>query len=104
MSIEELERQAWLKVVEQDRARFEAEKKAMHPVLTREVSWRALIGWVLVLGGLGGMGFFLLAFDVSAPGGEVVNLGLMNTRLVGVLVSGFCFLGGLVLVAIGRKA
>jgi hypothetical protein len=67
----------------------EAARKAS--VLQTQISAARFFGGLLILGGLAGMGYFFFAFNVGAPGTDVVNLGLMNTRMVGAIISGFVF-------------
>ena len=70
----------------------EAARKAS--VLQTQISAGRFFGWLLILAGLAGMGYFFFVFNVAVAGAEgaVVNLGLLNTRLVGAIISGFCFL------------
>lgn len=73
------------------------------------------LGRLMLLAGLVGMAYFLFLFDVSwqSPGDwfevsrkpseeRIVNLGRLNDRQVGAMVSGFVFLAGVVTTALSR--
>jgi uncharacterized membrane protein len=58
-----------------------------------------------VLGALA-MAFFFFAFDVSVlagNGGRVANLDLLNQRQGGIIIGGFLFLAGVLVMALRRK-
>ncbi|MEY2564839.1 MAG: hypothetical protein QOH88_3032 [Verrucomicrobiota bacterium] len=90
----------------------------VHPPSARSASGRlSVVGWLLIVGGLGCVIYFVLVYDTSvhiespidlsqfsrdvAPD-RVTNLGLMQNRLIGIIVGfGFAFMGG-ILVGIDR--
>lgn len=86
-------------------------------LLSKPVSGVALLGWLLIVGGFAGLLYFVAVFDTSVAVQQidprdfgldalpvtqperVNNLGLMQTRQLGVIVSVAALLLGAVLVA-----
>jgi tellurite resistance protein TehA-like permease len=66
---------------------------------------RPSFGAVLMFLGLLGLGYFYFLFDVSVGfnGQRIANLDLLSQRQNGILISGFLFLAGIIVLAV-RKA
>lgn len=59
-------------------------------------------GLAIGLIGLAIMGYFMLFFSMTAPGTNIVNLGLMNDRTNGMIAGGILLLAGVILFGIGQ--
>jgi len=89
---------------------FEHTEKKKESIFTKQIDGRAVLGPLLLL--LGGIGvlYFMLYFDVSVEvpsqiilgqeigGGRVNNIGLMQDKQNGIIISGLVFVVGLIVM------
>jgi hypothetical protein len=80
-------------------------KWAIPPKCPKQNSASPIFGGLLILIGVIGLAYFALFFDVSVDTGigeRVVNLGLSNDRLVGVIASVGIGIAGILLLAVNQ--
>jgi hypothetical protein len=70
-----------------------------------EISGSAFLAGSLILTGIAGLVYFLIFFDatVSSGGVSVNNIGLLQERQNGLIVSSVIFLAGIILAAMRRR-